>query len=363
MLESGRITPRQAMFLMVAFLLGSAILIIPSAIAVSARQDSWLSIILATLAGLLIIALYTALALRFPGQNLIQYSETVMGKIPGKIVGLVVIWFALHLGSLVVRNFGDFLNHTILQRTPLVIVNAVIILLVVMAVKSGLEVIARVNFMILPFLIILLLVLVVLSIPEIDIRRLLPVMESGLMPVFKGMLSAIGFPFAETILFTMIIPYVNNPGDVRKAMFWGGLTGGFLLMLVILITLLVIGPSTARLWYPVLEAVRMIDLYNIIQRVDAVVIINWIGLGFIKITVCFYVFVLGLAQWLNLSDYRPLVLPAGVVMLALSILVYDSYVEEVFFAAMIWHPYALTVAFIIPLIMLVTDSIRGQRNK
>ncbi|MFZ5650045.1 MAG: GerAB/ArcD/ProY family transporter, partial [Bacillota bacterium] len=209
----------------------------------------------------------------------------------------------------------------------------------------------------------LLLVLVALAIPEADVRRLMPVMENGLMPVFKGALSAIGFPFAETILFTMIIPYLNNPGGARKAMLFGVLTGGFLLLLVILRTILVIGPATARLWYPVLEAVRMIDLYNIIQRVDAAVIINWIGFGFMKITVCFYAFVLGLAQWLNLSDYRPLALPAGVLMLALSILVYDSYVDEVFFAAVIWYPYALTVAFIIPLIMLVTASLRGPCSK
>lgn len=361
MLEDGRISPRQAALLMVSFLLGSAILIIPSALAVSAKQDSWLSMIAATLAGLGITALYTSLALRFPGQNFIQYSEKVLGKVLGKAAGLVVIWFALHLGSLVLRNFGDFLNATVLQRTPMEAVNAIIILLVVLAVKGGLEVIARVNLVIMPFLILLLLALLLLAIPELDIRRLMPVMESGVMPVFKGALSAIGFPFAETVLFTMIIPYVNNPGSARRAIIFGALAGGFLLLLIILRTLLVIGPATARLWYPVLEAVRMIDLFNIIQRVDAAVIINWIGFGFMKITVCFYAFVLGLAQWLNLSDYRPLVLPAGVLMLALSILVYDSYVDEVFFAAVIWYPYALTVALLLPLVMLGAAMIRGSK--
>ncbi|MFZ5648410.1 MAG: GerAB/ArcD/ProY family transporter [Bacillota bacterium] len=139
--------------------------------------------------------------------------------------------------------------------------------------------------------------------------------------------------------------------------------GGFFLLLVILRTLLVIGAATPKLWYPVLEAVRMIDLFNIIQRVEAAIIINWIGFGFMKITICFYTFVTGLAQWLNLSDYRPLVLPAGVIMLALSVLVYDSYVEEVFFAAVIWYPYALTVAFIIPLIMFLTAKVRGPFPK
>lgn len=72
MLNHGKISPRQVMWLMVSFLLGRAILIIPAAMAASTRQDAWLSIILATLAGLGIIAVYTALAIRFPGQNFIQ---------------------------------------------------------------------------------------------------------------------------------------------------------------------------------------------------------------------------------------------------------------------------------------------------
>jgi len=356
----GKISPRQVMWLMVSFLLGSAILIIPAALAASARQDAWLSIILATLAGLGIIAVYTALALRFPGQNFIQYSQIILGKIAGKAVGLIMIWFALHLGSLVTRNFGDFLNATMLQYTPTWFINAIILLLVIVAVKGGLEVVARVNDIMIPFLIFILFVLTVLSIPDMSIRKIQPILENGILPVAKGSLSAIGFPFAETMLFTMIIPYVNTPARARKALFLGGAIGGLLLLFITLRTLLVLGPGTAKLWYPVLEAVRMINLFNIIQRVEAAVVINWIGFGFIKITVCFYAFVLGLAQWLNLKDYKPLLLPAGVLMVSLSILVYDNYVEEVFFASMIWFPYAMPITFIIPLVMLAVAGIRGQ---
>jgi len=264
----GKISPRQVMWLMVSFLLGSAILIIPAALAASARQDAWLSIILATLAGLGIIAVYTALALRFPGQNFIQYSQIILGKIAGKAVGLIMIWFALHLGSLVTRNFGDFLNATMLQYTPTWFINAIILLLVIVAVKGGLEVVARVNDIMIPFLIFILFVLTVLSIPDMSIRKIQPILENGILPVAKGSLSAIGFPFAETMLFTMIIPYVNKPGGARKALLLGGAIGGLLLLFITLRTLLVLGPATAKFWYPVLEAVRMINLFNIIQRVE-----------------------------------------------------------------------------------------------
>ena len=360
MLEKGKISPRQAAWLIIAFLMGSAILLIPSAVAATARQDAWLSMILAVLAGLGIAAVYTSLSGRFPGQNFIQLSEIIMGRYVGKLAGLAMIWFALHLGSLVLRNFGDFLTITILQQTPMVIINAVIILLSVQAVKMGLEGLSRVNDLLIPPMIFLLLMITLLAIPETEFTRLLPVTENGLKPVVAGALTATGFPFAETVLFTMIIPYVSPARGAKRAVLLGILIGGLFLAIIILRTILVLGPAaTARFWYSALEAVKMIDIFNIIQRIESMVIIVWIGFGFIKITVCLYAFVLGLAQWLNLKDYKPIAMPAGLLMLALSTYVYESYTEEAAFAAKIWFPYAILITFILPLAMLIVAWIRG----
>lgn len=362
MLEKGRISPLQMIGLLVAFLWGSTIIIIPSAIAVSAGRDAWLSMLLAVLAGLGLVAVYGALAMRFPGYSFIQYSELVLGKFFGKIAGLALIWFALHLGSLVVRNFGDFLNGSILPQTPMAVINGMTVLLAVFAVRGGLEVVARVNDVLIPFLIFLILLLTVLSLPNLELNKILPVLENGYKPVLKGALTATGFPFAETVLFSMIMPYLNRPGYGSKALFLGVLLGGLLLFTIILRTLMTLGPEpTAGTWFSVLEAVRLINIFNFIQRVESIIIINWVGLGFIKITVCLYAFVLGLAQWFNLQEYRPLVLPAGVLMLALSIFLYGNYVEEVAFAGVIWTPYSLCIAFLLPLIMLVA-VIRGMEG-
>jgi spore germination protein KB len=364
MLERGKISPLQAMGLMVGFVLGSAILIIPSAIAVSAKQDAWLSMIVATLAGLGLIAVYTSLAMKFPGQTFVQYSETILGKFIGKIAGLILIWFALHLGSLVVRDSGELFNNTFLPNTPMVVVNGITVLLVALAVRQGLEVFTRVNDMVFPLVVFILFMLTMLAIPNTDIRRFMPVLENGVKPVIAGSLSAIGFPFAETIVFSMILPYINEPQKTKRTFILGGLAGGLLLTMVILRTIGVLGQvATARLWYSAIDGVRMINLFDFIQRVESVIIINWVFFIFIKITVCFYAFVLGLAQWLNLKDYKLLVLPAGVLMMALSILLHVNYLELASFAAKTWTPYTLFIAFIIPLVIFVVDKIRGTGER
>lgn len=339
-------------------------MMLPSALAGPARQDAWLSMAIAVLVGLGIIIVYTSLALNFPDQNFIQYSETILGKFLGKTVGLIMIWFALHLGSVVLTDLGYFLTTSVLPYTPMVVINTIMMLLVVNAVKGGLEVFSRVNDLLFIILVLLVFVLTFLSIPVVDIKRVLPVMENGIKPVIAGSLAAIGFPFAETMLFTMIIPYIDRPQKVKRALLLGGLAGGLLLLFVITRTLLTLGAGpTARFWFPALEAVRMINLFDIIQRVESIIIINWVGFGFIKIAVCFYAFVLGLAQWLNLKDYRPLVLPAGVLMTALSLFLHGSFMENIAFASKLWTPYALPITFIIPLIMLIKVSLRKIGKK
>ena len=44
----------------------------------------------------------------------------------------------------------------------------------------------------------------------------------------------------------------------------------------------------------------------------------WIVGAFVKISVFYYVAALGTAQWLNLSDYRPVVWPLGILIVAFS---------------------------------------------
>lgn len=83
-----KISSRQELLLMLNFLLASAFIIIPSSAVAGARQDGWLALILATITGIGIAILYTAAGLRFPGQTIVQCAQSILGKIPGKLVGL-----------------------------------------------------------------------------------------------------------------------------------------------------------------------------------------------------------------------------------------------------------------------------------
>jgi len=217
--KDGKISGSQELLLMLNFLLASAFIIIPSAVVNGAKQDGWMAIILATVTGIGIAMLYTTLGLRFPRQTLVQYAQLILGKIPGKTVGLLFMWFALHLGALVLRNFGDFMVVTLMPETPRIVFHMLIMFVIALALYGGLEVLCRFNQVLTPIVVISIIFIIILTftIKDFDLKNLLPVLEDGFIPVLKTSLIPITFPFGETVLFTMILPYINKPEEAKKA--------------------------------------------------------------------------------------------------------------------------------------------------
>jgi spore germination protein KB len=81
----------------------------------------------------------------FKDKTIIQYSETIAGRIPGKLIGLIYCGFFIYIDAVILREFADFFTSVFFPETPLVFFSISIILASIYAVRQGLEVIARVN--------------------------------------------------------------------------------------------------------------------------------------------------------------------------------------------------------------------------
>lgn len=349
--------------LMMSMILPTAILTVPALTVKSARQDAWVSVILATLVGLLIARLVVSLSLRFPGKTLFEYAEEILGKVPGKIVGLLYIWWFLHMNAVIVREFGTFLVSALLPDTPIIVFHIVGVAVVAYMVRNGLEVLSRVNQLFIP-LTALLAIIFILSTKDMKLARLLPVFDAGLIPIVKGAAVPASW-LGEIVTFTMIIPYLNKPKEAHRVAALSILLIGFFLTVSILEALLIFGPHVAGRWvFPTFNAVRVVSIANFLERLESVIMAGWVLGGFVKVGVFYYVAVLGSAQWLGLRDYRPLVAPVGVILVALSILLHENVVDMLHFLAQVWPPYALIVFQVgIPLVLLIIALARGKGGK
>ncbi|HHV79931.1 MAG TPA: endospore germination permease [Firmicutes bacterium] len=361
--EKGKIDTKQAIMLSICLILPTAMLSVPAVIIRHARQDAWISLILSIFIGLLVARLIVSLSFRFPDKTLFQYSEEILGRVPGKIVGLLYLWWVLHSNAIAIDEFASLPCVALMPDTPFVAFFIIAIVVAGYAVRNGLEVLSRYIELITPIGLGLMVSLFCLLTTKVKFERLLPVFDKGLVSIVKGAAMPSGW-MGEIVLFSMFIPYLNKPREACRVAVLSILIIGIFMVSVTVGILLVFGPDVSSSWiFPVFMAIRAISIANFLERVESVVIGIWVFMGFAKIGVLYYAAVLGSAQWLGLKDYRPLVAPVGIVLLGLAFLC-PNIIDLLDFLARAFPPYALIVFELgIPLILLGASLIRGRRGE
>ncbi|UOF89273.1 spore germination protein [Fodinisporobacter ferrooxydans] len=150
MLEKGKISAMQMGLMIYPTILGTAILAIPSIIGKQAERDLWISPILASSTGFLTVYIADRLNKIFPGETFIQYSEHILGRVLGKILGFFYMLFFLQTIGNILREYAEFTVGTFLPKTPLLVVIAGLTLLCAFAVRGGIEVLGRLAQIYLP---------------------------------------------------------------------------------------------------------------------------------------------------------------------------------------------------------------------
>jgi len=358
-LEDGKISNRQAVLLIVSTILPTSIMFLPAMIYKEAAQDSWMSVILITAFGVVTGAVIAGLGMMFPNKTIVQYADLVAGRVLGRAIGLLYAVFFLYINTFVIREFAEMFVTMFMPETPLLVFSVGLVIASAYAVRCGLEVLARANEIALPVALGLLLLIVALISPEMQIKNFTPVLEKGFLPVLKGAYPAAVF-FTETMVMVMIIPYLNRPQKAKGTIFKGiVIVGLFQLMTMVAVTA-VFGARTARAQFPTLILARQVSIADLIERAEPFIMLVWVFGGFLKVGVFYYCCVLATAQWLNLKEYKSLVLPTGVLLTALSVLLWDNVLEMAHQIAEVIPPYFLSIEVGLPLILLAVARLRRK---
>lgn len=361
MIEKGRISSFQLALMLYPAILATAVLIVPAITGQQAGRDMWISPLWAALVGMLAVFVAHALHRRFPGQTVIQYSESLLGAVGGKVIGCLYVFFYLHMTGLIVREYGEFVVGTFFSRTPLFIVMVCMLLIAGFAVRGGLEVIGRLAELFTPVFVALLALSILLILSELEPMNMLPILEHGLAPSLKGALVPQGW-MSEIFLMAFLLPYLADPENGRKS----GLRtiGAITITMVVgnLVTLWLFGDITPNLTYPMLSGVQYIDIAEFLQNVESIVMAIWVTGAFVKVAVFYYVLVLGTAQWLHLTDYRPLALPMGLLVLVFAMWSAPSFAKLVTYLGTSIPLYLTTMQTVLPLGLLLVSVIRGRRS-
>ncbi|MGI6492929.1 MAG: GerAB/ArcD/ProY family transporter [Pelotomaculum sp.] len=348
---------------MSTMIFSTVILSVPTVIAAHARQDAWLSVILATGAGLLMARLVTTLGLRFPDRTIFEYPAEILGRWPGKLVSCLYIFWLIHINAGVVRQFGEFLVAGFLPDTPLIVFTLALVAVAAYAVRNGLEVFTRTNEIFFSLIILFLIISMLLTIKDVALHRLLPVGDAGVISIAKGAVVPAAW-FGEIVTITALIPYLTRPRDAHRVAVGGVLVSGIVLLLVVIDAIILVGPDILdAINYSGLQKYRVVDIAGFLGRLEALVMVNWITGGFVKVAFFYWATVLGIAQVMELKDYRPLVLPVGALILGMSILNHEDVMDLQRFITLAFPPFVAVFAVVWPLLLLAADLVRGKGRR
>ncbi|WP_309122952.1 endospore germination permease [Paenibacillus sp.] len=361
MIEKGKIGVHQLTVLTILFTVGSSILIAPSGLASAAKQDAWIAAIVGLISGLSMVVFYNLILSRFPSATLVHYSQEVLGKWPGKAISFLYFCYFFLLASFVLRNIGDFLTTQVLPNTPIHFIHAFFLLVIIMGLRSGLETFARTAEIFFPWMIVFFLIMIFLLPPQFDFHNVTPILGYGVKPVLTASIPLLSTPYMELVAFFMIYPAVRNAPKARKALFVGVLLGGFLLILISLLSILVLGADvTGRQTYPSYTLAKKISIGDFLERLEVIMAGIWFITIYFKLGISFYASVMTFAELFRLKEARPLYLPFGMIMVVLSVIVYPNITAFTQFATKIDFPYSIPYAFVFPFLIWFVAVLRKK---
>jgi spore germination protein KB len=356
-----KISGHQALMLILAGGIGNIFVVLAVPAIKDAGRDGWLTVLigygLATVVGLILVKL----GKRFPDQTVIQYLPTVVGKPLGKFAGLVFICTFWMMSAVVLREIVEQMRFFLPETPPLIIV-IMMIFLIVYAMKKGFETYARTAEVFSLLAVFFIVLLLVLNLPNTAWKNITPVLADGFFPILKGLPLQFSYGLETLMFMSLWFPCLNKNKEGSRAVLVGLPLAGALLSVLVAVIIAFTGTTlTTRIIYPVFYMSEYLLIGNFLQGFEAIFMLLWLSTSYLEILVFFYPPVVGLAQWLNLKDYQPLILPMAVILIILAMQP-SNIIETLKWDAFISIYIKLPMGLLIPVAWVIA-LIRGLGEK
>lgn len=357
-------TGRQATLWFILYLIGNGFLLLPSVLAATAKQDVWLSVLLAIGFQMALVPMYIAISKQMQGKSMAVHLQTLFGRRVGGLAAIAFVLLVPYLNLVItLRHLDDFIQTTMMPETPSEAIYAFMFVAVYYAIRSGAAVIGR-SVEILFFVIPLLYALVTFAlVSKLDYNNLLPMLEYGWKPVIRGSFPIFAFPFMETVLFLFLKNRMKNPDLWKRSVVWSILISGAMYLIMFVNTTAVLGQEAmSNLTYASYFVVRTISIADFIERFEIAVTIFWYISIFYRLVLLMYITVHVTADVVRLQNPSALLVPLMVIALVMARSIWPdtSFLFEMF---RIWPYYAACYGIASPLLLWLMGCFKSRVNR
>nr|WP_306798612.1 GerAB/ArcD/ProY family transporter [Oceanobacillus saliphilus] len=260
-------------FIISSIQLGVGIMGAPRIIFIEARQDSWISIIIASIYIVIVLFVMLHILKQYENADILGIQVDIFGKVLGKLLGTVyVIYFAATLLSVLI-TYIEVVKIFIFPELSSFVMGLLLICLIIYSVLGGLRVIIGVCFLffILSHWLLLLLIHPALL---IDPTHFQPAFQASIAELLKGA-RATSYTFLGFEILFMVYPFIQNKEKAKMPIF---LASFWSAALILFTTVIAIGyfshEQLGRREWAVL-ALFKIQRFPFIERFDYIVVAEW----------------------------------------------------------------------------------------
>ncbi|KZL92403.1 GerAB/ArcD/ProY family transporter [Clostridium magnum] len=272
----GVITNRQFRDILICNMWPTAINYGSGILARDVGRDMWISGIISILTAVPFILITIYIGQNFSNKTIVEYSKELLGTLLGKVLGLVLTMYFFLVACSSVSMYIHHLSDFLLPQTPFLVMTVMHVFVICYLVWKGPEVITRTAVIAFSMAIIFYLLVFMASLAEIDINRITPFFDSGVVPVFEASLKAGTFVGVPQILITMILPMVKDQKNSFRSATSGLFIGGFFLVFYFIVELMVMGPQVVALMrIASMDFVRSIQITKYLHRFESFMVALW----------------------------------------------------------------------------------------
>ncbi|MED3683971.1 GerAB/ArcD/ProY family transporter [Bacillus thuringiensis] len=361
-----KINLNQLFILIVLFEIGSTTL---SPLGIETlKQDTWIAVLIAFIIGFGSLWMYTEIQKYYYNQHLGGILNEVLGKIWAKPIILLYALYFIYIACLNLYEFGMTNIITILPETPIQVILAMIVILIVyIVVFLNIGTLARTSEILGPFFLIFLLAVYLLTFlsGNFKMNNLLPILEHPINIIISTAIFKIfNFPFGEMVVFLVYWKYVSSKQKIQKNAFVAYGLACIFIIFSLNISIAILGVSGASIaQIPLFNVIQKINISNFINRLDPLGIsIIFIG-GFFKIILHFYAGLILLQYTFKFINSKGGVLIVCILFYFLCILQFHNFILQRWIGVHVMIPYVHTIfQIIIPGFIFIILKIKFRVN-
>ena len=333
-----------------------------------AKVDSYLSILIGSIIGILPLLIIIKIMNIRKDKNIHQMIEELLGKKLGKVISFLLLGFTFFFATVAFYDLINFIASEYLYKTPPILIGIMIIIPIIYILSKGLKTICRTSIILFMLSMILYSFSMIGLIPNFSINKMFPFLENGIKGPLIGSIHHIAYAVLPLFTLTIIPKQDYEKGKkVDKKIMIVQLMVTLLIFISLCNVIGVLGINLAILYqYPDYHMLRRIQVGGFIQRTESILAIQWLICLFMMIVFCMYYCIKTISiltpKWkIKYDRLFQILFPTG--MLILSRNIWRNNTSFVYFTTHSFPIYIYIFFLGIPVFLLMIYYIKKMQKK